>query len=73
MIVSYPYNPVCKYSSGILLMSELIAFARKYDIFIIHDNAYSDIIYDDRVGGSFLQHEGAREVGAEFFSLSEVL
>lgn len=70
MIVSYPYNPVCK-TAPASFYDELIAFARKYDIFIIHDNAYSDIIYDGRVGGSFLQHEGAGEVGAEFFSLSK--
>ena len=70
MIVSYPYNPVCK-TAPASFYDELIVFARKYDIFIIHDNAYSDIIYDGRVGGSFLQHEGAGEVGAEFFSLSK--
>ena len=70
MIVSYPYNPVCK-TAPASFYDELIAFAKKYDIFIIHDNAYSDIIYDGRVGGSFLQHEGAGEVGAEFFSLSK--
>lgn len=70
MIVSYPYNPVCKAAPD-SFYDELIAFAKKYDIFIIHDNAYSDIIFDGRVGGSFLQHEGALEVGAEFFSLSK--
>lgn len=70
MIVSYPYNPVCTVAPD-SFYDELIAFAKKYDIFIVHDNAYSDIIYDGRVGGSFLQHEGAQEVGAEFFSLSK--
>ncbi len=70
MIVSYPYNPVCR-TAPASFYDELIAFAKKYDIFIIHDNAYSDIIFDGRVGGSFLQHEGALEVGAEFFSLSK--
>lgn len=70
MIVSYPYNPVCK-AAPASFYDELIAFAKKYDIFIIHDNAYSDIIFDGREGGSFLQHPGALEVGAEFFSLSK--
>ena len=70
MIVSYPYNPVCRTAPD-SFYDELIAFAKKYDIFVIHDNAYSDIIFDGRVGGSFLQHEGAMEVGAEFFSLSK--
>lgn len=70
MIVSYPYNPVCKAAPD-EFYDELIAFANKYDIFILHDNAYSDIIFDGRKGGSFLQHPGALDVGAEFFSLSK--
>lgn len=70
MIVSYPYNPVCKTAPD-SFYDELIAFAKKYDIFIIHDNAYSDIIFDGKIGGSFLQHEGAMDIGAEFFSLSK--
>ena len=37
----------------------------------MHDNAYSDIIFGGRTGGSFLQYEGAREVGVEFYSLSK--
>lgn len=70
MVVSYPYNPVCKAAPD-SFYDELIAFAKKYDIFIIHDNAYSDIIFDGRKGGSFLKHQGALDVGAEFFSLSK--
>lgn len=70
MIVSYPYNPVCK-AAPASFYDELIAFAKENDIFIIHDNAYSDIIFDGRKGGSFLEHPGAMETGAEFFSLSK--
>ncbi len=70
MIVSYPYNPVCTAAPD-SFYEELIEFAKKYDIFIIHDNAYSDIIYDGRKGGSFLRFPGAMEIGAEFFSLSK--
>ncbi len=70
MIVSYPLNPVCKVAPD-SFYDELIAFARKYNIIILHDNAYSDIVYGGRRGGSFLQHEGAREVGVEFYSLSK--
>ena len=49
---------------------ELIAFAKKYNIVVIHDNAYADIIFD-REGTSFLKHEGAKEVGVEYYSLSK--
>ncbi len=70
MIVSLPSNPTGSIASS-TIYEELIAFARKYDILLIHDNAYSDIIFDGAVGGSFFQHEGAAEVGIEFFSLSK--
>ena len=48
-----------------------VDFAKKYNIFVIHDNAYSDIIYDGKVGESFLSIPGAMDIGAEFFSLSK--
>ena len=70
MIVSLPSNPVGSIASP-GLYEEIVAFAKKYDILIIHDNAYSDIIFDDAYGGSFLSTPGAREVGVEFFSLSK--
>lgn len=70
IVVSYPSNPVCSVA-GDDFYRELISFARKYDIIVLHDNAYSDIIFGGRVGGSFLQYEGAKEVGVEFYSLSK--
>ena len=48
-----------------------MAFAKKYDIIVIHDNAYSQIIFDGREGASFLATPGAMEVGIEFNSLSK--
>ena len=70
IMVSYPYNPVCAVAPS-SFYEELLEFSRKYNIIIIHDNAYSDIIYDGRYGGSFLNYDGAKEQGAEFFSLSK--
>ena len=70
MIVSYPGNPLGK-AAPESFYRELIAFAKKYNIFIVHDNAYADIIFGDREGKSFLSYEGAKEVGAEFYSLSK--
>lgn len=70
MLVSYPLNPVCAAAPD-GFYEELIAFARKYEIIILHDNAYSDIVYGGRIGGSFLRFEGAKEVGIEFYSLSK--
>ena len=70
MIVSYPLNPVCVAAPD-SFYEDLIAFAEKYNIIILHDNAYSDITYTGRPGRSFLSFEGAREVGVEFYSLSK--
>ena len=70
MIVSLPSNPTGSIGTP-AVYEEIIAFAQKYDIAIIHDNAYSDIIFDGVEGGSFLQYPGAREQGVEFFSLSK--
>lgn len=70
MLVSYPLNPVCAVAPD-AFYEELIAFAKKYQIIILHDNAYSDIIYGGKKGGSFLQFEGAKDVGVEFYSLSK--
>ena len=70
MVVSLPSNPVGSIATP-GLYEEIVEFAKKYDILIIHDNAYSDIIFDGEQGGSFLATPGAREVGVEFFSLSK--
>lgn len=70
MVVSYPANPLCVTAPD-SFYEALITFARKNEIVIIHDNAYSDIIYDGRVGGSFLRFPGAKEVGVEYNSLSK--
>ena len=70
ILVSYPLNPVCAVADDAFYM-ELIAWAKKHHVIVIHDNAYSDIIYGGRTGGSFLAYPGAKEVGVEFYSLSK--
>lgn len=70
MIVSLPANPVGSVGTP-EVYEEIIAFAREHDLLIVHDNAYSDIVFDGEPGGSFLQYPGALEVGVELFSLSK--
>ncbi|MEE0581164.1 MAG: aminotransferase class I/II-fold pyridoxal phosphate-dependent enzyme [Collinsella sp.] len=70
MIVSLPANPVGSVGTP-EIYEEIITFAREHDLLIVHDNAYSDIVFDGEPGGSFLQYPGALEVGVEFFSLSK--
>lgn len=70
MIVSYPLNPVCKTAPD-SFYEKLIPWAMKHNIIIIHDNAYSDIIYDGRIGKSILRIPKAKEIAVEFYSLSK--
>ena len=70
MIVSYPLNPVCKAAPDDFY-ERLIPWAIRNDIVIIHDNAYSDIIYDGRVGKSILRISDAKKIAVEFYSLSK--
>ncbi|MGL5438018.1 MAG: aminotransferase class I/II-fold pyridoxal phosphate-dependent enzyme [Lachnospiraceae bacterium] len=70
MIVSYPNNPTTVMAPD-SFYEELIAFARKYKIIVLHDNAYSELVFDGNTCGSFLRFPGAREVGVEFNSLSK--
>lgn len=70
MIVSYPNNPVTS-TAPESFYRELVAFAKKYDIIVLHDNAYSELVFDGAECGSFLQYDGAKEVGIEFNSLSK--
>ena len=51
--------------------NDVVEFAKKYNILVVHDNAYSEIEYDGRRGFSFLSIPGAKDVGIEFNSLSK--
>ena len=70
MLVSYPLNPVCKAAPDDFY-EKLIPWAVEHEILVIHDNAYSDIIYDGRTGKSILRIPGAKETAVEFYSLSK--
>ena len=70
MLVSLPANPVGSVGTP-ELYAELVDFCRRYDILLVHDNAYSDIIFDGVHGGSIFNTPGAAECAVEFFSLSK--
>lgn len=70
MLVSYPNNPTAAMAPE-SFYHEVVAFAKKYDIIVLHDNAYSELVFDGQSCGSFLSIPGAMEVGVEFNSLSK--
>jgi len=70
LIISFPNNPTTQVVS-LSFFEEIVAFAREHGLMVIHDLAYADLVFDGYKAPSFLQAEGAREVGVEFFSLSK--
>jgi LL-diaminopimelate aminotransferase len=70
MFVNYPNNPTTAVA-GDDFYKELVDFAIKYNILICHDAAYTEIAYDGYTPVSFLQFDGAKEIGIEFHSLSK--
>ena len=70
MIVSYPNNPTTAVAPEDFY-ERLIHFAKRNDIIVLHDNAYSELIFDGTRGFSFLSFDGAKDVGVEFNSLSK--
>ena len=70
MIVSYPNNPVTAVAPP-EFYERLIRFAKEYDIVVLHDNAYCELVFDGARGGSFLNYPGAMTIGLEFNSLSK--
>ncbi|HOL21232.1 MAG TPA: aminotransferase class I/II-fold pyridoxal phosphate-dependent enzyme [bacterium] len=70
MIVSYPNNPTAQVAHPDFFR-EVVRFAKRHNIFVIHDIAYSELCFDGYQAPSFLQTEGAKDVGIEFYSLSK--
>jgi alanine-synthesizing transaminase len=70
LILSFPHNPtgaVIDFS----FFEEIVDFAKRHNIIVIHDLAYADIVFDGYRAPSFLQAKGAKDVGIEFISLSK--
>jgi len=70
LIISYPHNPTTEVVN-LEFFEKIVAYAKEYNIMVIHDFAYADLIFDGYKAPSFLQVKGAKDVGVEFFSLSK--
>jgi len=70
LFISYPNNPTAAVvQEG--FFERVVAFAKRHDIAVVHDNPYSEITYDGYVAPSFMSVPGAKDVGVEFFSFSK--
>lgn len=70
IFINYPNNPTSA-TAPAGFYKEVISLAKKYNIIVCHDAAYSEIYYDNEKPMSFLEIEGAKEVGIEMHSLSK--
>lgn len=70
LFLGYPNNPTGAIATP-EYFDEAIAFAKKYDLLLVHDNAYSEITFDGYVAPSILERPGAKDVCIEMFSLSK--
>lgn len=70
ILVSFPHNPT-GHCVGLDFFERLVIFARENDVFIVHDFAYAEIVFDGYRPPSILQVPGAKEVAVEFVSLSK--
>jgi len=70
LIVNFPSNPTAQCVER-PFFEKLVALARQYGIWIVHDLAYADIVFDGWKAPSILEVEGARDVAVEFFTMSK--
>lgn len=70
MILNYPNNPLAA-TADCSFFEDVVRFAQKHDIMVVHDLAYSELAFDGYRPSSFLEVDGAREIGVEFNSLSK--
>ena len=70
LVMNFPHNPTTT-SVDLRFMKRVADFAREYEIMIAHDLAYADLCFDGYRAPSFMQVEGAKDIGVEFFTLSK--
>jgi len=70
LILNFPGNPTCQ-CVELDFFEKVVAICKEHNIWIVHDIAYADIVFDGYVAPSILQVEGAKDIAVEFFSLSK--
>ncbi|MFV2061512.1 MAG: alanine transaminase [Gammaproteobacteria bacterium] len=70
LVLNYPSNPTTE-TVDLEFFQRVIDIAREHEIWVVHDLAYADIVFDGYVAPSILQIPGAKDVAVEFYSLSK--
>lgn len=70
IVIGFPSNPTAQ-CVELDFFERVIALAKKHDIFVVHDLAYADIVFDGWKAPSIMQVPGAKDIAVEFFTLSK--
>ena len=70
LLLNFPANPTTQ-CVELDFFEHIVEIAREHDIFVVHDLAYADIVFDGYVAPSIMQVKGAKDIAVEFFSLSK--
>ncbi len=70
LFLCYPHNPTTEVTT-LEFFQKVVDFAKEHEIWVVHDLAYADLVFDGYVAPSFLQARGAKDVGVEFYTLSK--
>ena len=70
LVLNFPSNPT-GHCVELDFFEKVVAIAREHNIWVVHDLAYADLVYDGYIAPSILQEPGARDVAVEFFTLSK--
>ncbi|MCY0872456.1 MAG: alanine transaminase [Acidithiobacillus caldus] len=70
LVINFPHNPTATVVEPDFF-ARIVEFAKEHRIWVVHDLAYADIVFDGYRAPSFLQTPGAKDVGVEFFTLSK--
>ncbi|MFA7655995.1 alanine transaminase [Acidithiobacillus thiooxidans] len=70
LVINFPHNPTAAVVD-LDFFRRIVEFAKEHRVWVVHDLAYADIVFDGYKAPSFLQVPGAKDVGVEFFTLSK--
>jgi alanine-synthesizing transaminase len=70
LMLSYPHNPTTELAT-LEFFQKVVDFAKEHKMYVVHDMAYADLAFDGYEPPSFMQADGAKDVGVEFYSMSK--
>ena len=70
LLINFPHNPTTTLTD-LAFFQKVVDFAKENNVIVLHDFAYADLTFDGYQPPSFLQAQGAKDVGVEFFSLTK--